>query len=735
MITRISIKNTASYGAVPAILETDKKINLIYGLNGTGKTTLSRYLQDKDNACFSDCSITGLSNEKVLVYNQKFVGDNFYQDTQKGIFSLKSENKEAKEKIDTAIQEINNLKNQIENDELKTGFQFDLNKKQESITSLHDTTEDKTWEIKTKYSGGDRILEFCLENKKGSKKDLFDHFSKLQKPANKPEKSTEDLKKEAEATQGENAKTYDENLVKKASFDFWKIENQAIFKEVIIGNENSQVAELINKLNISDWVKKGREFINEPEEENETCPFCQQKTIAKELYQEIQNYFDETYQSKITSLENFDKEYWKEYQSIKNLETELLKIDFIKNKETEFKLLFKNFIDKVSGNWSKISNKIKSPNIIIDLESSILEQNALSDFLDTIIEEIKTHNEKIKNKQKTKDQIIKEFWGIMRWDYDQTIENHTTQNTKLEKEKSDIETKISGLNAKINEQKKIIQDAQEEMINIQDAIDAINSELIFFGLDGFSIVPVGEKSYKLKRPNEDIAKFETLSEGEKTVISFLYFLELCNGRENDDEVVTEKIVVIDDPISSLSHMYVFNIAQLIKKNFFNNQHKQVFILTHNLYLFHQLVNINRIGGSGEDRFSFKGNLFRVVKNESSAILPLAQSEIQNEYQSYWSVVKDCNNGNSTKFLLANSMRNILEYFFGFIGKETLNNAMQRLDSDRKYQFFVDYVNRESHSDPVNISDMKDIDVELFKKAFKKIFEDSEYKAHYDQMIK
>lgn len=735
MISTISIKNIASYGETPAVLETDKKINLVYGLNGTGKTTLSNYLQDKDNDCFSCCLISGLSNEKVLVYNQKFVTDNFYQDTQRGIFSLKSENKAAKEKIDVATQEINKLRNQIKNDELKTGSQFDLEKKQEDIKTLQTRSEEETWKIKNDYYGGDRILKFCLDGKMGSKKSLFDFISKLQKPDNKPQKSIEVLKKEAEATQGENAKSYDESLVKKVNFDFWNIENQEIFKEVIIGNENSQVAKLINKLNNSDWVKKGKEFLNEPKEENEICPFCQQKTITKDLHQEIQDYFDETYQNKITSLENFDKEYSKEYQAVKNLETELLKIDFVKNKEKDFKLLFKNFIDKVSSNCSKVSNKIKHPNIVINLESSILEQNALNDFLDAIIEEIKTHNEKIMNKQKTKEQIVKEFWEVMRWEYDQTIENYTIQNNKLKKEESDIKAKISEVNGKIDEQEKIRQDEQKEMVNIQDAIDVINSELIYFGLDGFSIVPDGEESYKLKRPNEDIAKFETLSEGEKTVISFLYFLELCKGKENDDEVVTEKIVVIDDPISSLSHMYVFNIAQLIRKNFFNDDYKQVFILTHSLYLFHQLININRIGGSGEDRFSFKGNLFRIIKKESSAILPLTQSEIQNEYQSYWSIVKDCNNGNSTKFILANSMRNILEYFFGFIGKETLNNAMQRLDSDKKYQFFVDYINRESHSDPVNISDMKDIDVELFKEAFKKIFEDSEYIEHYNKMMR
>ncbi len=82
----------------------------------------------------------------------------------------------------------------------------------------------------------------------------------------------------------------------------------------------------------------------------------------------------------------------------------------------------------------------------------------------------------------------------------------------------------------------------------------------------------------------------TLSEGEKMIISFLYFMELCKGKENEQEVLTkeDKIIVIDDPISSLSHTYIFNISMLIKKYFFN-KNKQVFVLTHSLYFFHELI--------------------------------------------------------------------------------------------------------------------------------------------------
>jgi len=726
MITKITLKNVASYGEDPVILETDKKINFIYGLNGTGKTIISKYLQNKDDANFCNCSVEGINNEKILVYNQKFIDDNFYlSPTQKGIFSLKSENKEAKEKIDNATEEIKKLNTQIKNDELKTGFLFDLKKKQADIEELQNSTKDKTWEIETKYSGGDRILGFCLEGKKGSKKDLFDHISKIQKSTNKPEKTIDNLKKEAEATQGTNAKTYDENLLTKVNFDFWKIEGQEIFKEIIIGNENSQVAELINKLNNSDWVKDGKKFIQEPNTENETCPFCQQKTINKPLYEEIQSYFDETYQQKIAELEKLDKEYFNEYQNTKNLENKLLQIDFIKNKETEFKLIFKNFIDKLSSNWTEINKKIKSPNITIILDSSVLEQKALNDFLDTIIAETKTHNKKVKNKQKTKNQIIKDFWEIMRWEYDQTLENYSTQKSKLQSEKSKIENEESQVKTKIQDQEKIIKESQKEMVNVQDAIDNINSELILFGLDGFSIVLAGEKTYKLNRPNENTTKFETLSEGEKTVISFLYFLELCKGKENNNEVVTEKIVVIDDPISSLSHMYVFNVAQLIRKYFFNDEYKQIFILTHNLYFFHELLHKQKNDNC---------KLFRLCRSSFSKLSEMSRKDIQNEYQSYWQILKDFENGNATEVILANAMRNILERFFGFIEKNDFNELTKELEKEEKNNFFIRYINKESHSDPINISDTKEIDPQIFKKAFKKIFEDAGYIEHYNKMM-
>ncbi len=731
MITKISIKNIASYGENPAILETHKKVNLIYGLNGAGKTVFSNFLANKDDTNFSNCLIEGLNNEKILVYNQNFIENNFYQkDTQKGIFTLSSKNKEAEEKIETATNEIKELNLELKNGEKNTGLEIDLEKKKTEINNLSEKSKEKTWEIKTTYSGGDRILEFCLEGKRGSQDSLFEYIRKIQKTEEKPEKTVEELKEEAEATQGENAKIYDEKEIEKSDFYFLGIEENKIFSEVIVGNENLQIADLIKQLDNADWVKQGLSYMAEPKEkegheeiENEKCPLCQKKTISKKIYEQIQSYFDKSYQEKITELKSLNSEYFSAWQKVKDNETELLKNDFIKNRETEFKLLYKNFTEKLSSNWSKTNEKIKTPSKVVILESTILEKDGLNNFFEEIIKEIKAHNLKVKNKKKTKKEIVNNFWEIMRWDYDQTIENYNSQNKILNQKKTEIEKNVLELNTKINEQKEIIRLAQKENINIDEAINNIKIELKFLGIDNFTIEKEDEFSYKIKRGSEDNAKFKTLSEGEKTIISFLYFLELCKGKESEDEAITEKIIVVDDPISSLSHIYIFNIAQLIKNTFFTDKYKQIFVLTHSLYFFHELITISN-----------SQNLFRIIKPEYSTISSLEKDDIQNEYQSYWQILKDHNNGNSSDSLLANSMRNILEYFFGFIDKNKFNESIKQIESESEYQFFTRYVQRESHSDFTNITDMKEIDSDIFKKAFKEIFIKAGYEEHYNKMI-
>ena len=108
-------------------------------------------------------------------------------------------------------------------------------------------------------------------------------------------------------------------------------------------------------------------------------------------------------------------------------------------------------------------------------------------------------------------------------------------------------------------------------------------------------------------------------------------------------------------------------------------------------------------------------------------------EIQNDYQAYWSIIKD---KNQHPALIANCMRNVIEYFFNFVQKTDLNNVFQKAEfKNNRFDAFNRYINRESHSKGQNIFDIKEFDYDMFLEAFKLVFELSGYGEHYKKMIR
>src|SRR5690554_1737624 len=235
MITKINLNNVTSYKSLTA-LETDKKVNLIYGLNGTGKSTLSNYLHQLSDEKYKSCSIEGLDdNHEILVYNQTFIQENFFEaDNLKGIFTLSKENKDAETKIANAQKEIEKLEAE------KTSKVQELEAERIALNQKQEAAKNAVWKIKTDYSGGDRVLEFCLDGYKGSKDNLFNHIQGLTKPTDKPTKSIDDLKNDVQAIMGENAQKY--AYVPKITFSSSSVETEKIFDKQIVGNENSSVS-------------------------------------------------------------------------------------------------------------------------------------------------------------------------------------------------------------------------------------------------------------------------------------------------------------------------------------------------------------------------------------------------------------------------------------------------------------------------------------------------------------
>ncbi|MFP8823490.1 AAA family ATPase, partial [Enterobacter cloacae] len=78
--------------------------------------------------------------------------------------------------------------------------------------------------------------------------------------------------------------------------------------------------------------------------------------------------------------------------------------------------------------------------------------------------------------------------------------------------------------------------------------------------------------------------------------------------------------------------------------------------------FHELIKLSP-KSRGDKIFKRDYRLFRITKNEFSAINEIQKDSIQNEYQSLWQILKDAKEEKVNKIIIPNIMRNILEYYF------------------------------------------------------------------------
>lgn len=709
------MSNIASYKSATELI-TDKPINLIYGLNGTGKTTFSKFLYNSLNDLYKACSINADGEFNILVYNKDYIKDTFYEDSFKGIFTLSKENKQAKEKIDTLSLEIE------KNAKEKAERMQNNNKIIDDINNLNLNYQNIIWNIKKEYDNKN-YMNYCFNGIKRDKNTFFNFFLSIVDNGTKKndvsiiENSIKELNDNNELIS--NIQHFENDLE--------YIEKDNLFKKAIIGNNNSYLSEIIEKLNSSDWVKKGIDYIDLNSNETQKCPFCQKDTIDIKMIDELKKLFDDTYDKNIKIIHEYYSKYELLYNSFPTLNFDMIPMDAANMIDLSKKI--NNYKETLLNNLNKIKEKINMPSLIISLDQTDDMLSKINNQIDNINLRINDLNNKINNKTTALQKNKKDFWSILKRNNSAIISKYLAKKKELEDALEKNKKFIDEIEGKIRESQNLIIEEQKKTINIDEAISNINSMLTEIGITDFYITKASDKMYKIVRDRKDNNVFNSLSEGEKMIVSFLYFIESCKGLTDPTSDIKDKIIVIDDPINSMSHIYIFNISRLIKNVFFDTRSfKQIFILTHSLYFFYELVYMDK-----EKRNEYQ-KLFRIVKNlEGSYFENLGYSDIQNDYQAYWNVIKD---RKQHPALIANSMRNIIEYFFGFVEKQELNNVFQKNElKQNRFEAFNRYINRESHSISQNIFDIKEFNYDDFYEAFKLVFTLSHYEKHYLKMIK
>lgn len=725
MIESIEISNIATYNHASAM--DLSKINFFYGANGSGKTTISNIISDFRQT--PSCHINWKDGRPIraLVYNRDFVSNNFSEPgTMKGIFTLGEESIEIEKEIEEKNAKILSLREDISR---RTKILEGDDGKEAQLKNLEAQFQKECWQAKRKH---DKKLSEALAKFRGSEKAFKEKVLLEYQTNNSIFYDLEVLEKKSE-TIFSSSKTKEPTFTK---IDLTKINKLSIKNTIsnpIIGKEDIEISKLISKLNNSDWVKKGMSFL---EESQDTCPFCQQ-TVTPDLKLSLEDYFDEEFSQKLNELNEFETSYKNEARAIIGQLTKILDAPGSFIDSTLLSSELESIRSKFSENERIIAEKKEKPSNSFELISISDFEDKVNSIIDKANHEAVQHNQLIENLQEEEQQLKSEVWKhIVEADLKAELEHYSSEKGKITKA-------IRGLTEDINKKKeeetqavKEVAELEAKTTTIQPTVTAINSILESYGFRGFSLRP-SEKgsSYTLVREDGTLAQ-ETLSEGERTFVTFLYFYHLLKGSVTETGINEDKVVVFDDPISSLDSDILFIVSSLIKNLYDEvksgtSQIKQIFILTHNIY-FHKEVTFDpkRTGQS------LKHETFWIVKkNENTSFLEKHDSNpIKSSYDLLWSEIRSPNRSNLT---IQNTMRRILETYFKILGGISLDGICDKFEGREKVicKSLLSWVNDGSHFSGEDLYVTVDEEtVEKQLQIFKEIFKRMDHESHYNMMI-
>lgn len=734
MIQSISILNVATFPPTTATTLDDlRQFNYIFGSNGTGKTTISRVIADAAFSATCGCTWHNGQPLEAVVLNKDFVEKNF--DQMRGVFTLGEKEKDTEDKIKAAKEvkdkeqvAVNNLRHTLGGNDGTGG-------KKGELAQLESDARDRFWVPIEKIKKGkklDKALEGFLGSKEKCKAKILQEMQSNQAAV----KPLDDLERRAESLFGDTP--IKQPSLPTLSSSVVSHETSAILKKKVIGKADVDIAAMITKLGNSDWVRQGLPYY---EQNDQKCPFCQQST-TEQFAQSLNDYFDEAFENDTKAINDLIAQYSKDAEDIQSAVVGIIAAPgkFIDVQRLKTK---KAALDQtIDANTLRLENKTKEPSRAVTLDSLTTVLADINSMVNEANAEVVEHNKMVENLATERQALISEVWRYVLNELDVDLKQYQQNKEKIDKAIAGIEKGIMDAEKRIADKAKEIADLEKQATSIQPTINAINQTLKRFGFESFSIADAGDgKHYKLVRADGSDAK-KTLSEGEKTFVVFLYFYHLIKGSFSETGITKDRIVVFDDPVSSLDSDVLFIVSSLIREvceSCRDGGHiKQVFVLTHNVY-FHKEVTYNR--NRLPEKCLNEESFWIIRKGVTHSRCDRHQGNpIKTSYELLWSEVREAEEALRTSVLVSpnieNTLRRILEHYFTILGSVDYKKLCDKFDGADKVMCnsLFSWVNAGSHSalDDAHITP-SDATVKNALRVFKEIFVKSGNAGHYDMM--
>jgi wobble nucleotide-excising tRNase len=725
MIESLTISNTATFGEPAEELTGLSQFNYLFGSNGTGKTTISRIIADQTP--YPACSVKwrhGLPLETVVL-NRDFVDRNFNQ--LKGVFTLGEKQKDTLEKLGAVKKELDKenkslsaLRSTLHGEDGTGGKKGELAQNEIEI-------QEKCWAQKKKYDE----LQGAFTGYRNSAVKFKDKVIEESQDNDSPLKPLTDLEKRAATLLGE-APTKETSIPEISAAALLENELNPVLKKRVIGRGDIDIAAMINKLGNSDWVRKGRTFYDA---NSKACPFCQQAT-TNAFAASLAEYFDQTFEADSKAIGALVSTYTANSSAFQARVKETIAASG-KFLDVEKLKAHEALLDQIiTANQLMLDKKKNEPSQVVELRSLAGESADIKKLIDAANVQIVEHNSMVDNLDMEKRNLAAQVWRFVCNELELDLSRYRARKSELNRAIASIDKSIEETNGRITAKQYEIRNLEKQTTSIQPAIDGINTILSRFGFDSFKLaMSTDKKSYRLVRHNGDDAQ-ATLSEGEKTFVVFLYFYHLLKGSTSETGITTDRVVVFDDPVSSLDSDVLFIVSSLIREICDDVRHRrghiqQVFVLTHNIYFHKEVVfNIRRTRGRlNEESFWIVRKLGPVSKVDCHEDNP-----VKTLYEFLWTEVRKPTPGN---IKIENTLRRILEYYFTILGSVATVDICAMFDGQDKLvcRSLFSWVNAGSHHahDEVYLTP-SDTMIQNYLKVFRQIFEKAGHPGHYKMMM-
>jgi wobble nucleotide-excising tRNase len=645
------------------------KLNLIYGWNYSGKTTLSRIFQAIEEGKLPDeyaqgsfsielgdgnsFSSSNLENKaKVRVFNCKYVAANFRTEySAPAMFILGKENAKSRMRLEQLRRRLDRVNKLFLN----------YSSQREQLRNM----------INTAGTSKARDVRHILGEPNFDRTRLNQLISEIRSnPANYT--LSEDIVQSRIQTFRSGDQYAQLNIISSEPPDMITAVERVngLLQQT---PSNLAIERLRQNPGIENWVLEGMEL----HKDAAVCEFCG-GTLSKERLRELGNHFSREYRNFANAL-NQTIEELQAYEFLPSIHDEMR---IVPEGRTRFAAT-----TKAISEWAKWASALRDSLVeVLRQKQTAIERKLVWSGDRSRIEEgreglkqlnciIKNHNQTVsefeKARSNAKDSLERHYAAA-----------HFTESGLAEKEVTvkklgENAEHCSGVEDKIANR---IRSIEETTRKSSIAAARLNALVKYLLADSeIEVESMGDSEFQFRRSGHAATN---LSEGEKTALTFAYFLI---SLEAEEASISDTIIFVDDPVSSLDLNHIYALHALLVERLESAQ--QLFVSTHNMELFNLLKGqwLGRHGGNREDTRAYQ--IWRTVNDAGEATtelldLPVLLRKYKSEYEFVFYQLQrfsiSTNPSLHEAYTAPNLLRKFLEAYLGF-RKPNIRSWSKKLD--------------------------------------------------------